>query len=126
MRRGALVCCLFVLLVWPAAVSAQSTAVARGGSAVYTGLAVMLGTVDAPHHLFLSFEAQCMDTAAAALAVSPEARDAVLTALRQQDAAVLSTEKGKEALKTTLVSVLNKTIGSPRVVRVLYTQFKIV
>lgn len=125
MKRLAVVALVLASLVWPVSGRAQSEAVARGGSATYSGLNVMLGTTDAPHRLFLAFEAQCTDEKGATLAVSPQAKEAVLLFLRGKDAAELMTEKGKAALKNELVAVLNKAIGSPRVVRVLFLQFDV-
>lgn len=125
MNRRVLTLCLLAFLCCPALAAAQSEAVARGGSAFYSGLAVMLGTMDAPRHLYLSFTAQCMDEKAATLAVAPEAREAVILLLRQQTLADMQTEKGKKALQDKLVTALNKAIGSPRVVRVIFTRFAI-
>jgi len=121
-RRFALAIFL-LLLSLPTVGAAQSQAVARNGSAIYTGLTVMVGTTDAPRHLYLSFEAQCRDVQGAERAVSPEAREAVILLLRGKTVADVSTPQGKNRLKDELVAALNRAIGSPQVVRVLFLQF---
>lgn len=125
MRRLALLAAMLMLAL-PAVAAAQSEAVARDGSAYYSNVRVMLGTAEAPHHLLIAFKAQCRDIRGAELAVSPEAREAVIRLLRGQNAADLATPEGKERLKAALVDTLNRVIGSPRVVRVLFLQFLIV
>lgn len=124
MRRCVLAFAVF-LLTLPAVAAAQSEAVARGGSAYYSNVRVMLGTAEAPRQLLIAFKAQCRDAGGAQKAVSPRAREAVIRLLRGQDAATLATPQGKERLKADLVDALNRVIGSPRVVRVLLLQFLI-
>lgn len=116
---------LAVLLCVPTLGRAQGDPVAKAGSAIYPGIDVNLEGGDGLHRLRLAFEAQCVDEKGAVLAASPEAREAVLLMLRDQTVAALSTPAGREKLKSTLVATLNRAIGSPRVVRVLYLQFVI-
>ncbi len=116
---------LGLLLCCPVLGQAQSAPVAKAGSAVYPGIEVNLEGGDGLRRLYLAFEAQCVDEKGAQLAVSPEAREAVLLMLRGQSVGELATQQGREKLKTKLVATLNKAVGSPRVVRVLYLQFVI-
>lgn len=116
---------LAAFLCVPTPGRAQADPVAKGGSAIYPGIQVNLEGGDGLHRLYLAFEAQCVDEKGAALAASPAAREAVLLMLRDQTVAALSTPAGREKLKRTLVATLNRVIGSPRVVRVLYLQFVI-
>lgn len=116
---------LVVLVCVPAPCRAQADPVAKGGSAIYPGLDVNLDGGDGLRRLHLAFEAQCVDEKGATLAASPEAREAVLVMLRNQTVEALATEDGREKLKATLVATLNRAIGAPRVVRVLYLQFVI-
>ncbi len=107
------------------AVSAQSDAVARGGSAFYPGLDVTIADRSGMASLRLAFEVQCVDERAAEMVASPQAREAVVMFLRDKTATELATPSGKQKLKTELVGVINKAVGGPRAVRVYFTQFVI-
>lgn len=116
---------LLVLLSCPVFGWANTDPMAKNGSAIYPGLDVNLEGGDGLRRLHLAFEAQCVDEKGATLAISPEAREAVLLLLRAQSVGALSTAPGRDKLKFALVAALNQAIGSPRVVRVLYLQFVI-
>ncbi|MGD9608206.1 MAG: flagellar basal body-associated FliL family protein [Desulfovibrionaceae bacterium] len=125
MTRFALAVCL-MLLFFPVLGAAQTDPVARGGSAVYPGIDVNIGSPEGLRRLHVAFEAQCVDVKSAEAAVGPEVREAVLLLLRDQTVAGLATPQGKRRLKEALAATINRVIGGPRVVRVLFLQFVII
>ena len=125
MPRALLRLLVVAVLCCPIVCQAQTTPVAKGGSAIYPGVDINLTGGDGLRRLQLAFEAQCVDEKGAELAAGPEAKEAVLLMLRDQSVSDLSTEAGREKLKAKLVATLNRAIGAPRVVRVLYLQFVI-
>ena len=116
---------VLVALVAVRHAQAQAETYVKGGSAIYSGVDVNIA--DGAHlaRLHIAFEAQCMDEAAARLAVGPEAREAVVLLLRDKTYAELSTPQGKRALRQEILAALNKVLGAPRVVRVYFLQFVI-
>lgn len=124
MTRFALVVCIALILL-PVLGAAQSEPLVRGGSAIYPGIDVNIDSPDGLRRLQLAFEAQCVDAKSAEAAIAPAAREAVLLLLRDQTVAALATPKGKARLKDALAATINRVIGGPRVIRVLYLQFLI-
>lgn len=99
---------------------AQNEAVAKGGSAIYPLLDVNIGDGDRLARLYIGFEAQCMDAESAKLVVTPQTRETILLFLRSKTAAELAGTAGKRKLREELIAVMNKAIGSPRVVRLYF------
>ncbi|WP_300158672.1 flagellar basal body-associated FliL family protein [Solidesulfovibrio sp.] len=110
---------------WAGPAVAQDEVVVKGGRAIYPLLEVSIADGDRLARLYIGFEAQCQDENGAVQAASPQAREAVLLFLRSKTAAQLSGELAKRRLKDEIISVMNKAIGAPRVVRLYYLQFVI-
>jgi len=125
-RLSRLLLLLAVLtLAVPAAVRAQSDTVVRGGSAIYPSLEVNIDDNGRLARLHMAFEVQCTDEQGAQMAASPQAREAIILYFRDKHAADLVTPKDKRRLKNELVAAINKAIGGPRAVNILFMQFVI-
>lgn len=111
---------------WPLSCPAQSDTVVRGGVVVFPGLDVNIADGDRLARLRIGFEAHCVDAESAQLAAAPQVREAVILFLRDKTVAALATPLGKRRLKEELVTVMNRAIGGPRVVRLYFLQFVVI
>jgi len=127
MARGMLL--LVIALVWvgvawtPQRCLAEGEAAARGGTATFPTSEVNIDDNGRLGRLRIGFEVLFTDEQGARMATSGQVREDLLLFFRDKTAAQLLAPRGRDALRTELLRLINASIGGPKAINLYFLDY---
>lgn len=105
---------------------AAGEAVVRGGTVTFPPFEVNIDDGGKIGRLRLAFEVLFSDEQGAKMAASGQVREDMLLFFRDKTAAQLLAPRGRDALRTQLLQLLNASIGGPKAIRLYFLEYLVI